>query len=65
MLEKDPTLNQATVESIMKSTALTIPAGSMSVYDISPAPGYYTYTWGADATGSGLIQADTAIAAIP
>lgn len=64
MLEKDPTLVQATVESIMKSTALPISAGSMSIYDISPTAGYYTMTWGADATGSGLIQADAAVAAV-
>lgn len=65
MLEKDPTLVQSAVESIMKSTALAIPAGSMSVYDISPVPGFYTFSWIADATGSGLIQADAAIAAVP
>jgi subtilisin family serine protease len=65
MLEKNPTLNQGTVESIMKSTALPIPPGSMLIYDISPAPGWYTMTWGADATGSGLIQADAAVAAVP
>jgi len=63
MLEKNPTLNQALVESKMKATALPIPPGSMLVYDISPAPGWYTYSWGADATGSGLILADAAVAA--
>jgi subtilisin family serine protease len=63
MLEKNPALTQSMVESIMKSTALYIAPGSMTIYDISPIPGYYTMTWGADATGSGLIQADLAVAA--
>ena len=63
MLEKNPTLNQGQVESIMKDTALPIPPGSMSIYDISPVPGWYTMTWGADATGAGLIQADAAVTA--
>ncbi len=65
MLEKDPTLNQMQVESILKGTALGIPAGSMTVFDLSPVMGWYEYSWMADATGSGLIQADAALAAIP
>jgi subtilisin family serine protease len=64
MLEKNPTLNQMQVEKILKSTALYIPAGSMSIFDLSPVEGFYTYTWGTDATGSGLIQADAALAAV-
>jgi len=66
MLEKNPTLNQTTVESIIKRTALPIPPGSMTIYDISPAPGWYTMSWGgSEATGAGLIQADAAVAAVP
>jgi subtilisin family serine protease len=65
MLEKNPTLTQTEVESTLKSTALPIPPGSMTIYDISPTPGWYTMTWGApEATGSGLIQADVAIDAV-
>jgi subtilisin family serine protease len=63
MLEKNPTLRQAAVENILESTALAIPAGSASIYDLSPAPGWYTYTWGDNATGHGLVQADEAVAA--
>jgi len=38
----------------------------MMIYDISPAPGWYNMTWGgSEATGSGLIQADAAVAAVP
>ncbi len=65
MLEKNPTLDQAQVESVLKSTALPIPAGSMLIYDLSPTLGWYTYSWGADATGAGLVQADGALAAVP
>jgi len=65
MLEKNPALTQAEVEDIMKSTALYIPPGSMTVWDLSPTQGWYTYSWGLDATGSGLIQADAAIGAVP
>jgi subtilisin family serine protease len=63
MLEKNPTLTQTQVESIMKSTALPIAPGSMTVWDLSPTQGWYTYSWGSDATGSGLIQANAAVAA--
>jgi len=62
MLEKNPILNQASVESKLKATALAIPANSMEIYDYDH---FTTVTWGDDATGRGLIQADAAIAAIP
>ena len=66
VLEKDPTLTQAQVEFYIKSTALPIPAGSMTIFDISPTQGWYTYSWGGtEATGSGLILADAATAATP
>jgi len=64
MLEKDPTLVQGDIESILKTTALDIPAGSMTIWDLSPAQDWYTYSWEADATGSGLIQANAALAAV-
>jgi len=63
MLEKNPSLTQSQVETILESTALYIPPGSMMVYDLSPAPGWYTFSWGSDATGAGLVQADAAVAA--
>ena len=64
MLEKDPGLTQTEVESILKLTALPIPAGSMEIFDLSPTQGWYTYDWGDDATGAGLVQADAALGAI-
>jgi len=69
MLEKNPTLTQAEVETIMKTTALPIPAATdYEYYDIvnatgHSAPGWYYLTWGVDAVGSGLIQAGAAVAA--
>jgi subtilisin family serine protease len=65
LLQKDPSLDQGQVESILKSTALQILPGSMTVWDLDPTQDWYTYSWGADATGSGLIQADAALAAVP
>ena len=65
MLEKNPTLDQGQIESTLKGTALNIPAGSMEIFDLSPTMGWYTYSWGTNATGSGLIQADAALTAVP
>ena len=65
LLEKNPTMGQAQVEFILKSTALPIPAGSMEIWDLDPTQGLYTYSWEADATGAGLVQADAALAAAP
>jgi subtilisin family serine protease len=65
LLEKNPTLGQALVESILKSTALPIPSGSMNIFDLSPTQDWYTYSWENDATGAGLIQADMALAVVP
>ncbi|HEX9261763.1 MAG TPA: S8 family serine peptidase [Candidatus Bathyarchaeia archaeon] len=64
MLQKSSGLEQADVEEILKTTALTIPAGSMEVFDLTPTQGFYTYSWEKDATGSGLVQADAALSAI-
>jgi subtilisin family serine protease len=72
MLEKDPDLTQAQIETILKTTALPIAAGSRDVWDPfhvdadgNPVPSFVTFSWGANATGSGLVQADAAIAATP
>jgi subtilisin family serine protease len=68
MLEKNHTLSQGTVESILKSTALDIPPGSMTIYDYDH---WATVEWELEtptpyeATGAGLIQADAAVAAVP
>jgi subtilisin family serine protease len=68
MLEKNPTLTQAEVEAILKSTALPILPGAMDIVDTIYDGGTFlgwgwtTVEWDYDATGAGLIQADLAVA---
>jgi subtilisin family serine protease len=63
MLEKNPALTAAQVETILEMTALWIPAGSASVNDGSGQT--VEISWGSNATGSGLALADAALAAVP
>lgn len=70
MLQKNPTLTQATVESILKASALPLtPAGARLVFDFDQ---FRTIGWDTDcagtpcdAVGAGLMQADTALAMTP
>ena len=66
MLEANPTLTQAGIDAAMTSTAIDIGAGTRQVWDPFNAegPGFYEISWGADAAGEGLLQADLAIAAV-
>jgi len=57
MLEKDGSLDAAVVEEILEETALPIPPGSALVAG-------ETFSWGSNATGSGLVQADAALGAL-
>jgi len=63
MSEKNGSLMQGEVESILEAAALPMPPGSLEV----ATPYGYTevFTWGADATGAGLITADAALALTP
>jgi subtilisin family serine protease len=65
MLEKNKNLDQSEVENTLETTALSISEGSMTVWDLYPTEGWYTYTWYANATGAGLIQADAAVNEVP
>lgn len=70
MLENDPGLTQADVESIMKSTALPMLGddGRAVVPVATPNPTTWDTTCGSnpcDPVGAGLLQADAALAAIP
>lgn len=75
MLEKKGDLTQAQVETLLESTALTLPAsGSQDVWDPFHAsgPGFYPVAWDTDcdgatcdAVGAGLVQADAAVNAVP
>lgn len=63
MAQKYPALTAAEAEVILESSALYMAPGSLTVYN--PDGSLATYTWGADATGSGLTTADAALAATP
>jgi subtilisin family serine protease len=72
MLEKNDGLSQSQIESILESTAAPMGAGSAQVWDPfhvdadgNADPSFVTFTWGTDATGAGLLQADAALAATP
>jgi subtilisin family serine protease len=71
MLQKNPALTQAQVETILKSTALAIPTSGTRVIFDNTVPNV-SISWDTDcggaacnAVGSGLIQADAALAATP
>lgn len=63
MLEKNPTLRQDEVESILKSTAHPLDAGCRDVFD--PTVGPTNLCWGSDATGAGVVTADAALDGTP
>lgn len=74
MLEKNPALTQATVESILKSTALPMAAddGRLNVLEPFLVGGFFDPEWDSDCSGSpcdpvgaGLLQADAALATTP
>jgi subtilisin family serine protease len=72
MLQKNPRLIQSQIESILESTAAPMGAGSAQVWDPfhvdadgNADPSFVTFSWGTDATGAGLLQADDALAATP
>jgi subtilisin family serine protease len=64
LLEKNPNLMQEDIENILKDSALPIPAGCRTVWDLIVGD-YVEYCWEDDASGSGLVQADTALGAVP
>lgn len=58
MAQKNPDLTATQAESIIEATAIPLAPGSLMV--LTPWGVYVTFTWGADATGAGLL--DTAAA---
>jgi subtilisin family serine protease len=65
MLEENPSLTQAQAEAILESTATPLGAGCRSVILVPGGTTPEEICWGADATGSGLLDADAAVAATP
>jgi subtilisin family serine protease len=63
MLQKNPTLQQGDVESILETSAIPLPAGTRTL--AGPGGTTSTVSWGTDATGSGLATADAALNATP
>ena len=59
MLQKNPNVSAAQAENILQTTATPMPAGCRTV----PLEGQVC--WDTDATGSGLLNADAALAATP
>jgi subtilisin family serine protease len=62
MMQTNPALNQTQVEYILETSAIPLPAGCRDVID--PDVGATTFCWGPDASGSGLVTADAALAAL-
>lgn len=62
MAQKDPSLTAAEAEFLLESTAIPLPPGSLNVY--GPSGSVTQYSWGADATGSGLVDAAAALNAL-
>jgi subtilisin family serine protease len=63
MMQKNPSLTQAMVESLMEGAAKPMGAGCATVGLPGGASG--NVCWGADATGAGFITADAALAVTP
>lgn len=63
MLQKKHSLNAADVEAILEGSAIPLAAGCRTV--MNPDGTTQNICWGADATGTGLVTADAALAAIP
>jgi len=62
MLEANPGLTQDEAEAALEATAVPLAAGSRQVLD--PTGATTTVTWGADATGAGLMDVPAAIGAV-
>jgi hypothetical protein len=79
MLQKNPDLAPAQIEQILESTALPMGANSVVVRQAGAGPGDFptwsdhdnvfffngTISWGANATGAGMLRAGAALAATP
>lgn len=63
MLQKNPSLTQGLVESLMEGAAKPMGAGCATVG--LPGGASRNVCWGADATGAGFLTADAALAATP
>lgn len=79
MLQKNPNLTTAEIESLLETTAMPLPPGCRNVIEAGVGPGnaptwsdhgnvYFfgmTYCWEAYTSGAGLVDAEAALAATP
>ena len=63
MAQKCPNLTAAQAESILEGSAIPLSAGSRVIYSSSGVA--ETISWGSDATGAGLVDAQAALADTP
>ena len=63
MLQKNPALSAAQVETILQTTAIPLGTGPRTIRN--PNGTTSTVNWGTNATGAGLTTADAALAATP
>jgi subtilisin family serine protease len=63
MAQKNSALTAAEAESILEGSAIPLAPGSRTILD--PYQGWITISWGADATGAGLVNAAAALSATP
>jgi subtilisin family serine protease len=62
LAQKDPSLTAAEAEALLESTAIPLAPGTRTVRN--PDGSLAQYSWGADATGSGLVDAAAALNAL-
>jgi hypothetical protein len=63
LLQNDPSLQQRDVETILKSSAIPLPAELRSITEIDGAP--ITVSWGPNAAGAGLAMPSRALHMTP
>src|SRR2546426_7760519 len=63
MAQKDAALTAGDAETILERTALSLGTGPVTI--TNPNGSTSAVSWGADATGAGLVQADAALATTP
>ena len=63
MAQKKSDLHQSDVETILETSAIYLAPGSREI--MGPSGVKESVSWGADATGAGLVTADRALALVP
>lgn len=64
MVQKNPSLSAAQAEQYLEDSAIPLDAGSRTIL-AGPSGPYVEVSWGSDATGSGLVDAQAALDLLP